>query len=94
MWGSGHPLGPRRLMCHNSVAIYFGVRSLATGLPNLPKGWRKRERPRVDKEVSRVSKRKRWQPLPVFWPGKSHGQRSLAGRRSPNDLVTKQPQGI
>ena len=33
-------------MCHNSVAIYFGVRSLATGLPNLPKGWRKRERPR------------------------------------------------
>ena len=20
-----------------------------------------------------------WQPIPVFWPGKSHGQRSLAG---------------
>ena len=79
-------------MCHNSVAIYFGVRSLATGLPNLPK--EEGEAQGVDKEVSRVSKRKRWQPLPVIWPGKSHGQRSLAGRRSPNDLVTKQPQGI
>ena len=23
--------------------------------------------------------RKKWQPTPVFWPGKSHGQRTLAG---------------
>ena len=23
--------------------------------------------------------RRKWQPTPVFWPGKSHGQRSLAG---------------
>ena len=23
--------------------------------------------------------RRKWQPTPVFWPGESHGQRSLAG---------------
>ena len=23
--------------------------------------------------------RRKWQPSPVFWPGKSHGQRDLAG---------------
>ena len=23
--------------------------------------------------------RRAWQPTPVFWPGESHGQRSLAG---------------
>ena len=26
--------------------------------------------------------RKKWQPIPVFLPGESHGQRSLAGYRS------------
>ena len=28
---------------------------------------------------SRISWRRKWQPTPVFLPGKSHGQRSLAG---------------
>ena len=38
----------------------------------------------------------KWQPTPVFLPGKSHGQRSLAGyrpwglKRVRHDLVTKQ----
>ena len=40
----------------------------------------------------------RWQPLPVFLPGKSHGQRSLAGyspwghKRVRHDIATKQQQ--
>ena len=29
--------------------------------------------------VRKVSWRKKWQPTPVFLPGKSHGQRNLAG---------------
>ena len=29
--------------------------------------------------VGRIPWRKKWQPTPVFLPGKSHGQRSLAG---------------
>ena len=40
----------------------------------------------------------KWQPTPVFLPGKSHGQRSLAGyspwanKRVGRDSVTKQQQ--
>ena len=42
-----------------------------------------------------------WQPIPIFLPGKFHGQRSLAGyRASPRshkrirqDLASKQGQG-
>ena len=39
--------------------------------------------------------RRKWQPIPVFLPGKSHGQRSLVGynpwdRRIGHSLVTKQ----
>ena len=40
--------------------------------------------------------RRKWQPTPVFLPGKSHGQRSLVGysswgcKRVKHDLVTKQ----
>ena len=39
---------------------------------------------------------RRWQPIPIFLPGKSHGQRSLVGyrpwdhKRDGHDLVTKQ----
>ena len=29
--------------------------------------------------VRKIPWRRKWQPTPVFFPGKSHGQRSLAG---------------
>ena len=29
--------------------------------------------------IKKVPGRRKWQPTPVFWPEKSHGQRSLAG---------------
>ena len=35
-------------------------------------------RPRLDPWVGKISCRRKWQPTPVFLPGKSHGQRSLA----------------
>ena len=41
---------------------------------------------------------RKWQPTPVFLPGKSHGQRSpvgyspWGGKRAEHDLVTKQQQ--
>ena len=44
--------------------------------------------------------RRKWQPTPVFLPGKSHGQRSLAGyspwgsKRLRHNLVTKQKQQL
>ena len=29
--------------------------------------------------VGKIPRRRKWQPTPVFLPGESHGQRSLAG---------------
>ena len=38
-------------------------------------------RHRFDPWVEKIPWRKKWQPIPVFLPGKSHGQRSLMGCR-------------
>ena len=35
-----------------------------------------------DPWVGKIPWRRKWQPTPVFLPGKSHGQRSLVGYRS------------
>ena len=32
-----------------------------------------------DSGVRKIPRKRRWQPVPVFLPGKSHGQRSLTG---------------
>ena len=40
---------------------------------------RRRKRLRCDPWVRKIPWRKKWQPTPVFLPGESHGQRSLAG---------------
>ena len=46
--------------------------------------------------VGKIPWRRKWQPTPVFLPGKSHGQGSLVGyspqghKRVRHDLVTKQ----
>ena len=29
--------------------------------------------------VRKILCRRKWQPTPVFWPGESHGERSLVG---------------
>ena len=48
--------------------------------------------------VRRIPWRRKWQPTPVFLPGKSHGWKSLAGyspwgqRRARHNLETKQQQ--
>ena len=36
-------------------------------------------RPEFDPWVRKIPWRRKWQPTPVFLPGKSHGQRSLEG---------------
>ena len=40
---------------------------------------RKCKRRRFNPWVRRIPWRRKWQPIPVFLPGKFHGQRSLAG---------------
>ena len=32
-----------------------------------------------DPWVGKITRKKKWQPIPVFLPGKFHGQRRLAG---------------
>ena len=55
-------------------------------------------RRRFEPWVSKISWRREWQPTTVFLPGKSHGQRSLAGyspqghKRDRYDLATKPQQ--
>ena len=51
-----------------------------------------------DPWIGKILWRRKWQPTPVFLPGKSHGQKSLMGynpwgRRVGHDLATKQQQG-
>ena len=43
---------------------------------------RRHRRHRFHPWVRKIPWRRRWQPSPVFWPGKSHGQRSLVGYSS------------
>ncbi|XDA76554.1 hypothetical protein R6Z07F_006698 [Ovis aries] len=40
---------------------------------------RRRKRLGFDPWVGKILWRRKWQPTPVFFPGKSHAQRSLAG---------------
>ena len=54
------------------------------------------QRPGFDPWVGKIPWRRKWQPIPIFLPGKSHGQRSLVGyspwghKRVGHDLTIKQ----
>ena len=39
--------------------------------------WRRHKRCRFDPWLGKIPWRSAWQPMPVFFPGESHGQRSL-----------------
>ena len=41
--------------------------------------YRRYRRPRFDPWVGKMPWRRKWQPSPVFLPGKSHGQTGLVG---------------
>ena len=52
------------------------------GFPGGSTGKESARRPGFDPLVGRIPWRRAWQPTPVFSPGESHGQRSLAGYSS------------
>ena len=54
----------------------FGASQVAQMVKYLPAMW---ENLGLDPWVQKIPWRKEWQPTPVFLPGESHGQRSLAG---------------
>ena len=45
---------------------------------NLPANESRHKRCGFDPWVSKIPWRRKWQPTPVFLPGESHGQRTLA----------------
>ena len=61
---------------------------------------RRHKRHRFDPWVGKIPWKRKWQPIPVFLPGKFHGQRNLAGysswghKRLRHDLATKQTTGF
>ena len=61
-------------MKDNIVFIDHGIQVAQTVRIRLHCG-----RPGFDPWVGKIPWRRAWQPIPVFLPGKSHGQRSLAG---------------
>ena len=60
---------------------YCGACGLSRYLSAKESAWqhRKHKRPRFDPWVRKISWGRKWQPTPVFLPGKFHGQRSLVG---------------
>jgi len=66
----------------NSVNIFmpccmWSASLVAQTVQNLPA----MQETRFDPWVGKIPGRRKWQPTPVFLPGESHGQRSLAGYR-------------
>ena len=51
--------------------------------------WRRCKRHGFNPWVRKISWRRKWQHTPVFMPGKSHGQRSLAGSSVYGDSLDK-----
>ena len=70
------------------VRIYYRVQKLAYNIflegaslvaQLVKKIHLKCERPKFDPWIGMIPWRRAWQPTPVFLPGESHGQKSLAG---------------
>ena len=59
----------------SSIPLSCSLNILGQRLKHLPAMWETRFDPWVEK----IPWRRKWQPTPVFLPGKSHGQRSLVG---------------
>ena len=60
-------------MCFN------GVSQVALVVKNRPANLGDSKRHKFDTGIRKIPWRRAWQPTPVFLPGESHGQRSLAG---------------
>ena len=58
---------------------YLGASQVAPVVKNTPANASRRKRHGFDPWVGKIPWRKAWQPTPVFLPGESRGQRSLAG---------------
>ena len=80
-----------------SIALFWGLPRWLSGKESTCQ-CRRHRRPEFDPLVGKISWRRKWQPTPVFLPGKSHGQRSLVVyspwgcKRVKHNLATNQQQ--
>jgi len=71
--------------CERILQSYFDLHFLMTGFPGGASGkeptcqCRRCKRCRLNPWARKFPWRRAWHPTPVFLPGKSHGQRNLAG---------------
>ena len=64
-------------LCAFSLAVRTG--ELPRWLPEPSCQCRRHKRHGINPYVGKIPWRRAWQPIPVFLPGESHGQRSLMG---------------
>ena len=91
---------------HNLARLYPEFVVYTCALAGPPRGHsgkesacqcRRYRRPGFNPSIGKIPWRRKWQPTPAFLPGKSHGQRTLAGyspwgHKTRQDLATKQQQ--
>ena len=85
--GTGEPGGLQSMGSHSRTRLkqLNSSSSKHSELPRWLSGkeftcqWERYRRHWFDPWVGKIPWRKKWQPAPVFLPGKSHGQRRLAG---------------
>ena len=63
------------------VGALLGCSEVVLGVKNPPANAGRCWRLGFDPWVRKIPWRRAWQPIPVFLPGESHGQRSLVGLR-------------
>ena len=73
-----------RFCFQETIRLCLGVRFRLTGVEGFPHSCQERiclqcRRPGFDPCVGNIPWRRKWQPTPVFLPGKFQGQRSLEG---------------
>ena len=77
-----HPPPPNFILSPHSHILFCSF-VLETLSPPLEFRWERIclqcRRPRFNPWIGKILWRRKWQPTPVFLPGKSYGQRSLAG---------------
>ena len=86
-WGCWHRgnyvcVGPGGTWGISLLPLRFVTSLVAQMVKNLPA----MGRPGFDPWVGKIPWRGKWQPTPLFLPGESHGQRSLAGYSPWNQL--------
>ena len=67
------------IICHVAIISLNRASQVMLVVKNLPANARRRKRPGFQPWVGKIPWKRQWQPTPLFLPGESNGQRSLAG---------------